>query len=444
MSDLASTILDQAGFEVWNRGAYLPSRFDVDGLAALSVGAAAAALAQFAAARNDSEALPVHLDARQASAAFVCEKLIEPDGWEIPAPWDPIAGDYAIGDRWIRLHTNYSNHREAALGVLGCENDRESVAAALAGWDPDQLETEIVEAGGCAAVMRTRAEWLASEAGAASAAEPIVRAQEHEVGYAGSGAAELPLAGIRVLDLTRVIAGPVCTRFLAAYGADVLRVDPPGFAEVEALLPETTAGKRCAALDLAAPAGRKVFADLIEEADVIVSGLRPGALDRLGLGAEELAAINPSLINARIDAYGWQGPWRRRRGFDSLVQMSCGIAATDAGPDPLPAQALDHATGYLMAAAIGHALARRERLGAVAQISCSLVGTANLLLAMEPPAGPDGMPEQLGALDTELTITEWGPASQVPVPNAIIGVEPRFGVGAGPLGRHEPRWIDRV
>ncbi|MFT4049877.1 MAG: CoA transferase [Solirubrobacterales bacterium] len=430
--------------EVWNQGVYLPSRFDVDGLATLAVSAAAAGAAEFLAARNGEALLDLHLDARQASAAFVSERLFAPDGWELPGPWDPIAGDYAAGERWIRLHTNYAHHRDAVLRVLACANDRESVASALAGRDPAALEAEIVEAGGCAAVMYSRDEWLQSEQGAASAGEPVVRLHEHEVGYAGSGAADRPYAGIRVLDLTRVIAGPVCTRYLAAYGADVLRLDPPGFVEVEALLPETTTGKRCAFLDLAAPAGRGTFAELIEGADVLVSGLRPGALERLGLGQEELSAINPSLITARLDAYGWDGPWRRRRGFDSLVQMSCGIAATEEGPDPLPAQALDHATGYFLAGSVGQALARRERGGLVAEISASLIGTANRLFELGDPADPEGMPETLGGHDTELTSTHWGPASRVPVPNAIIGVDPSFAFPSGPLGRHEPRWTDRT
>lgn len=431
-------------FEVWNQGVYLPSRFDVDGLAALAVGAAASGAAEFLSARNDEARPAVLLDARQASAAFISERLFAPDGWEVPGPWDPIAGDYNVGDGWIRLHTNYAHHRDPVLRVLGCENDRDSVASALQGRDPAQLETEIVEAGGCAAVMYSREQWLQSEQGSATLAEPVLRLHEHEVGYAGSGAAERPFAGIRILDLTRVIAGPVCTRYLAAYGADVLRLDPPGFAEVEALLPETTSGKRCAFLDLAAPAGRKTFADLIEEADVLVTGLRPGALDRLGLGQEELAAINPSLITARLDAYGWDGPWHRRRGFDSLVQMSCGIAATDDGPDPLPAQALDHATGYFLAGAVGDALARREREGLVGEIAGSLIGTANHLFELGSPDGPEGMPETLGEHDTELATTYWGPASRVPVPNAIIGIDPNFAVEAGPLGRHEPRWTDRT
>lgn len=444
MSDLLEATLSRAGVEVWNRGTYLPSRYDVDGLAADAVAAAASAAAEFFAARNGCERPPVYLDARQASAAFICERLFAPDGWEVPGPWDPIAGDYPVGERWIRLHTNYEHHREAALGVLGCENDRLAVADAIREWDPEELEHAIVEAGGCAAVMHSREQWLSGAAGAATASEPLLRAHDHEVGFAGSGAAELPFEGIRVLDLTRVIAGPVCTRYLAAYGAEVLRIDPPGFAEVDALLPETTAGKRCAFLDLAAPGGRKTFADLIEEADVIVSGLRPGALDRLGLGDEELSAINPSLITARLDAYGWDGPWHRRRGFDSLVQMSCGIAFAGERPDPLPAQALDHGTGYFLAAAVGRALALREREGRVASVSASLIGTANDLIGRAVLSEADVASEPLGAVDTELVSTHWGGASQVPVPDALMGTAAGFAVEAGPLGRHEPRWTDRT
>ena len=215
----------------------------------------------------------------------------------------------------------------------------------------------------------------------------------------GRAGGPLPYSGVRVLDLTRVIAGPVGTRFLAAYGADVLRIDPPGFAEVPALLPETTAGKRTAALDLTAAAGRAAFESLVATADVLVTGLRADALARLGYDDAALAALNPALIVASLDAYGWDGPWRDRRGFDSLVQMSSGIAAAGAAatgadhPVPLPVQALDHACGYLVAAAVGRALTRRLTESAVSRIRLSLIGTANLLWSLPRPAGQPPMPK---------------------------------------------------
>ena len=257
-----------------------------------------------------------------------------------------------------------------------------------------------------------------------------------------------PYSGVRVLDLTRVIAGPVGTRFLAAYGADVLRVDPPGFAEVPALLPETTTGKRTAALDLTTADGRGVFEDLVGTADVLVTGLRADALARLGYDDGTLAGLNPALIVASLDAYGWEGPWRDRRGFDSLVQMSAGIAAAGAAatgadqPVPLPVQALDHGCGYLVAAAVGRALTRRLTESVVSRIRVSLIGVANLLWSL-PRAGDLGeLPSMPKPGDFRLadTHTVWGPARRVPLPGAIAGIDPEWRIEAGPLGRHQPTW----
>jgi crotonobetainyl-CoA:carnitine CoA-transferase CaiB-like acyl-CoA transferase len=244
-----------------------------------------------------------------------------------------------------------------------------------------------------------------------------------------------------VLDLTRVIAGPVCTRVLSAFGADVLRIDPPGFDEVPALLPDTTAGKRCAALDLATDAGRRAVVALLEDADVVVHGLRPGAMEALGLGVDELAAINPGLVTAGLDAYGWQGPWAGRRGFDSLVQMSTGIAAAGAAaageerPRPLPAQALDHGTGYLLATAVLRALTVRLQTGAPSHVRASLLGTANALLRLPAPAGPVPGPLTIDDAATEPVATAWGPARAARCPVAVDGCPPRWDVPAGPLGR---------
>jgi len=434
----------------------LPSQFDVTGLATASVAAATVAAAEFLAVRNDRGPLPVTVDSRQACAAFAAEALFTPVGWERPDIWDPIAGNYRARDGWIRLHTNYAYHRAAVERLLGAA-DRESVRAAVAEWKAEELETAVVEAGGCAAVMRTREDWLASPAGAATADAPLtaVTDRQRPDGAAVAGGADgapgaggpLPYSGVRVLDLTRVIAGPIGTRFLAAYGADVLRIDRPGFAEVPALLPETTAGKRTAALDLRAAVDRAAFESLVAAADVLVSGLRADALTRLGYDDAALAALNPALIVASLDAYGWVGPWRHRRGFDSLVQMSSGIAAAGAAatgadhPVPLPVQALDHACGYLVAAAVGRALTRRSTESAVSRIRLSLIGTANLLWSLPRPAAQPPMPKP-GDFPLTDASTAWGPARRVPLPGAIAGLDPRWRVEAGPLGRHRPAWRD--
>jgi crotonobetainyl-CoA:carnitine CoA-transferase CaiB-like acyl-CoA transferase len=429
----------------------LPSVFDVTGLAAGSIAAATLAAAEFHAARTGARPRAVSVDSRAACAAFAAEALFTPVGWDRPEVWDPIAGNYQAQDAWVRLHTNYAYHRAAVEQVLGAR-DQEAVAAAVREWKAGELEAAVVGAGGCAAVMRTREQWLASPPGLATAGAPALSttfkglsprtspasaapAAHHEA------AAVAPFSGIRVLDLTRVIAGPVATKFLAAYGADVLRVDPPGFQEVAAILPETTAGKRATALDLTTPDGRRAFEGLLATADVLVSGLRADALDKLGYDDGTLAALSPALIIASHNAYGWDGPWRDRRGFDSLVQMSCGIAAAPGQdrPAPLPVQALDHATGYLLATAVGRALTRRLTESAVSRVRASLIGTAGLLWSLPRPQAqpPRPGPGEFTLVDTA---TAWGPARRVPPAGEIAGIEAGWRVEAGPLGRHEPAW----
>jgi hypothetical protein len=430
---------------------FLPSAFDVTGLATASVAAATLAAAEYHAARNQSTVAAVRVGSRAACAAFAAEGLFTPVGWTLPDLWDPVAGNYQARDGWIRLHTNYASHRAAVTGLLKAD-DRDSVLTAVSQWKAADLEAAVVAAGGCAAAMHDRDSWLASAPGAASAAAPALAVTERPLpagSAAGAGAARAgrpagrPYAGVRVLDLTRVIAGPVATRFLAAYGADVLRLDPPGFAEVPALLPETTAGKRTAAVSLATPAGRTAFERLVTGADVLVTGLRADALGRLGYDDATLTGLNPALVIASHNAYGWDGPWRDRRGFDSLVQMSCGIAAAGGGgPVPLPVQALDHATGYLLAAAVGRALTARLTRGVASRVLASLTGTANLLWSLPRPADLGDVPPMPRREDFKLADarTAWGPARRVPVPGQVAGAAPELRVEAGPLGRHEPAW----
>lgn len=428
----------------------LPSAFDVTGLATSAVAAATLATAQLYAVRR-SEPLPrVNLDSAAACAAFRAESLFTPIGWELPPLWDSLAGNYRAANGWIRLHTNYAHHRDAVQELLGTVH-RESVQALVAERPAEELESGIVAAGGAAAVMNTRDVWLASPAGRATAdAQPITfdeYASAAPTGWASTHA-DLPFSGVRVLDLTRVIAGPVCTKVLAAYGADVLRIDPPGFEEVASLLPETTVGKRSAFLDLATTQGRATFTDLVKTADVIVLGYRADALAKYGYGDAQLAALNPSLIVARLDAYGWQGPWQNRRGFDSLVQMSCGIAADGADacgrdePTPLPVQALDHATGWILAAAIARALKRQLISHVTTRMRGSLIGTANLLYGMKVPANSLTVAEQ-ALFELEDAHTEWGPAQRVPIPGHVAGMQPRWVEPAGQLGRHDACWNTR-
>lgn len=420
-----------------SRGA-LPSAFAVTDLACASMGAAGQAISQLL--QQHTGRLPnLAVDRRLASFWFATS--IRPLGWSVPPLWDPIAGDYATKDGWIRLHTNAPHHRAAAERVLGACVDRAGMAAKVAQWGKTELEDAVVAAGGCAAEMRSGTQWQAHPQGIAVNAEPLVQFTDNrgrrDTPWQGSVAQ--PLAGIRVLDLTRVLAGPIASRFLAGLGADVLRIDPPTWNE-PGVVPEVTLGKRCARLDLHDQADRVVFETLLQNADILLHGYRTDALERLGYGSAERHKIAPGLIDVSLNAYGWSGPWQHRRGFDSLVQMSSGIAEAGmqwqhAGkPVPLPVQALDHATGYLMAATAICLLAN----GGSARLS--LARTAKLLI--DAGAGTD---EPLLAEDHNdqgvlVEQTPWGPAHRLNVPLKISGTPLQWTLAASELGSHRAQW----
>lgn len=423
----------------------LPSVFPVTDLATASVGVAGLAVAELLALSGG--AWPgVRVDRRLASMWFGMS--LRPQGWGLPPVWDAVAGDYRAADGWVRLHTNAPHHRVAALAVLGVEADREIVARAVAGWNADALEAAVVEQGGCAAAMRSVADWSAHPQGRTVQAEPLVH-WEHAAPVARPGWQVIdparPLHGVRVLDLTRILAGPTATRFMAGFGADVLRIDPPGWEE-PVTVPEVALGKRCARLDLRLPAARSVFENLLRQADVLVHGLRPGALERLGLGGQRRRELNPGLVDVSLSAYGWSGPWQGRRGFDSLVQMSTGIA--EAGmrlsrhdrPVPLPVQAIDHATGYLMAAAAVRGLVLRRTTGSGCTVRASLARTAHWLASAGRHAVEPLAPEQSSDWEEALEPTSWGPARRVLPPLQVQGAAMRWDRPALALGSAQAHW----
>ncbi|MET1067554.1 MAG: CoA transferase [Pseudomonas prosekii] len=416
----------------------LPSAFAVTDLACASIAAAGQALGELL-QQHTARTPALEVDRRLASFWFATS--IRPVGWSVPPLWDPIAGDYATRDGWIRLHTNAPHHRAAAERVLGACSDRVAMATAVAKWASTDLELAVVEAAGCAAEMRTWAQWQAHPQGIAVNAEPLIQFSENPCyrAKAWQGSVARPLAGLKVLDLTRVLAGPVASRFLAGLGADVLRIDPPTWNE-PGVVPEVTLGKRCARLDLHDAADRAVFASLLQDADILLHGYRADALERLGFGAAERQRLAPGLIDVCLNAYGWSGPWQNRRGFDSLVQMSSGIAAAGQQwknadkPTPLPVQALDHATGYLMAAAV------LKLLGQGGSARLSLARTAKLLI--EHGAGTDQPLRAEDDSDQGLLIeqTPWGPAHRLHVPLKITGTPLQWATAATELGSHRAQW----
>ena len=255
-----------------------------------------------------------------------------------------------------------------------------------------------------------------------------------------------PLAGVRILDLTRVLAGPVATRFLSGLGADVLRIDPPDWDE-PGVIPDVALGKRCTRLDLHDPRDRAVLLELLRDADVLVHGYRSDALDRLELGAELRRQIRPGLVDIALDAYGWSGPWRTRRGFDSLVQMSTGIAEegmrtlSKDQPAPLPVQAIDHATGYLLAAATLRGLTERARTSRGFEARASLARTAQSLIGgpRRDGSGDLGVPAE-DDWSEDLEPTAFGTARRLKSPVTIDDEPLRWDRPAARLGSSAPVW----
>ena len=432
-------------------GGSLRSVFAVSDLAQSSVAAAGASLASLVALGTGGDPPDVTVDRDLASAWF--RASIRPQGWDLPSAWDSVAGNYATDDGWVRLHTNAPHHRAAAMGVLGVPEGRAAVAAAVGSWSAEELETAVVAAGGAAAAMRSLDDWKRHPQGRAVADEPLVhmdRTSAADGPEAHFGLGDQPLDGLRVLDLTRVLAGPVATRLLAGWGAEGLRIDPPDWDE-PAITPEVTLGKRCARLDLRMSEGRDRFLELLRSADVLVHGYRSGALDRLDLGDDVRDDVRPGLIDVSLDAYGWTGPWAGRRGFDSLIQMSSGIA--DAGrravgeerPVPLPVQALDHATGYLLAASAVTGLALRQAGGAGSRWRTSLARMAGVLIGagiLSEPGEAGDAPASPRPGDV-LEQTSWGEARRIGPPLVVDGAPLHWSLPARTLGSDQARWQDR-
>jgi crotonobetainyl-CoA:carnitine CoA-transferase CaiB-like acyl-CoA transferase len=364
----------------------LPSSFRVAAAAQASIAAAGLAAAEIWRSRS-GQAQDVAVDMRHAVVECRSERYLRVDGKPPPPAWDKIAGVYRVGGgRFVRLHTNFPHHRDAVCKVLGCQAERDDVQAALMQWDGEAFETAAYAAGGVVALMRSRQEWSATPHAQQLAALPLVEIEK--IGDAAPKpwpAGDRPLAGIRVLDLSRVIAGPVAGRTLAAHGADVLLISGPDLPAIPWLTIDTGRGKLTSFVDLKREEGRGVMRDLVAQADIFSQGYRPQAIAHLGFSPEEATRINPGIVYVTLSAYGHAGPWAERRGFDSLVQTTTGFnhaegqAAGVDGPKELPAQMLDHATGYFMAFGAMMAKARQAREGGSWHVRVSLAQTGRWL-----------------------------------------------------------------
>jgi crotonobetainyl-CoA:carnitine CoA-transferase CaiB-like acyl-CoA transferase len=386
-----------------------------------------------------------------AAAALRSDRYVRIDGEPPPNPWGRISGFYQTRDgRWIQLHCNFPHHRDGVLALLRCENDSAAVARAVATWDGQPLEDALAEAQMCAGLVRSRAEWAAHPQGCAVAQLPLfeiikIGDSPPEPLRAGSR----PLAGIRVLDLTQVIAGPVGGRTLAEHGADVMRIHAPHLPSIPNLEIDTGHGKLSAHLDLGREAGVEKLRGLVRSADVFSQSYRPGTLASRGFSPEALAALRPGIVYVTLSAYGHEGPWRLRRGFDSLVQSVSGIVheeTTGDKPQHLPAQALDYVSGYLMAFGAMMALARRAQVGGSYLVRVSLAQTGQWIhrlgrldASINAMRHPDLRIEDIQEFLTE-SDTPFGRLRHVAPAVQLSETPPYWARPTAPFGFHQPVW----
>jgi len=425
-----------------------PSDFKVATAATASIAAAGLAATELWRLRTGRQQA-VAVDAWAAAAAFRSERYLRVDGRAPPSAWHPVSGFYRTGDgRWIQLHCNFPHHRDGTLRVLGCDGTRDAVTARVARWKAAEFEDALAAAGLCAGMVRAPDEWQHHPQAHAVAALPLF-----EIVRVGDAPAEAPrrgdrpLSGVRVVDLTRVIAGPVCGRTLAAHGADVLLITSEHLPSIEVHVMDGGLGKRSARLDLRLTDHAERLGALIRSGDVVCQSYRPGALAARGLSPEELAGLRPGVV-VTLSAYGHVGPWCQRRGFDSLVLSVSGIAheggvaASLDGPKHLPAQALDHATGYLAAFGAMVALARRARWGGSYLVRVSLAQTGRWIdrLGRESGRGaPDPRVEDVGEF-LETMDAPFGVLRHVAPPAKLSETPAYWDRPSVPLGTHEPVW----
>jgi crotonobetainyl-CoA:carnitine CoA-transferase CaiB-like acyl-CoA transferase len=402
----------------------------------------------------------VAVDTRQATASLRSGRYMQMDGAPVSTERNTVMGVYpAKYGRWSYLHCNFPNHRAAALSVLGVPEDREAVRQAVAQWDALELEEAIIAAKGAGGMVRTMAEWAKHPQATAIASLPLV-----EIVKIGDSPPEKlpdgdrPLSGVRVLDLTRVLAGPTCARTLAEHGADVLKITAAHLPNIGSQEYDTGHGKLSAHLDLRQPQDLETLRGLIREADVFSQGYRPGTLGNRGLSPEALAQWRPGIVYVSLSAFSHVGPWASRRGFDTVVQTVSGITSrqgelfpgAEPGPQFYPVSAIDYLTGYLMAFGALVALARRVREGGSWLVRISLAQTGRWLV------GRGEVPEaELKDVLKEFTPAElehWSMSSDTPVGRLrhlgpvvrLSETPPRWARPSVPLGYNEPVWPARA
>lgn len=444
----------------------LASRIDVTGCdpvlaTPFRVGeAAAATLIAVGAASDDLWSLRggrpqrLSIDVRAAAMSLLSFVLQRAPGLAMQRALPPTIGLYRTRDGgWVHLHGGFPHLHEGTLALLGCADDATAISRAVATRDAQELEDELAAAGLCGARLRSVDAWSAHPQGIALSHAPVVELLRIDdaapmplPGPRADHASARPLAGVRVLDLTRVLAGPTCGRTLAEHGAEVLHVRSPTLPFIEPFVVDTNAGKRSCHLDLAHGDDVARLQQLVRHADVFAQGYRAGSLARRGFSPEALADARPGIIVVSIDCYGHDGPWASRPGWEQLAQTVTGMAHEHGGTEAAsiaPAAVTDYVTGHLAALGVMRALARRAREGGSWHVRVSLARTAMWILSLPrvpPGTDPTGIDLEVLAAHRITMETAWGPLERIGPVLRMSETPPRWSLPPVPLGTHPAAW----
>ena len=426
----------------------LPTSIPIEDMATAALGAVGLAVEALWEERGGAPQT-VTVDRRIAGLSMESADYLRVDGRTIDR-WDPVTGFYpALNQSWVYLHGNFPHLRDGLLDLLQVPNDRDAVARAISQLDAAALEAEAIERGLCASVVRSRDSWAGHEQHQAVASLPLIEIEK--IGEAPPQplpASVRPLDGIRMLDLSRVIAGPMTGRTFAEHGATVMRVASPKLPAVESLVINTGLGKQSCFIDLTEAGDAETLRSLIGQADVFLDGYRPGALERRGFGASHLARLRPGIISVSLDAWSTSGPWRHRRGYDSLVQAATGLALADSKDKPkrLPCQPLDYLTGYFAAIGAMAALLRRSREGGSWRVVVSLARTAEWMWEMADTLGRKtniplaSLPDSEAGAYKQVIDSSFGQLSVLKPALAMSQTPPGWSSPPVPLGSHKAVW----
>lgn len=428
----------------------LPSSFAVGLAAQSSIAVSACAAAEIYRVRTGTTQ-SVSVDMHDAERE--CTAFYRLDG-KTPDSWEKYSGLYETRDGHVRIHANFAHHRDGALALLGLPPGdvapQEAVAEALRGWRAEDFETQAAEQSLVVSAARTFEQWDTHPQALAMAGQPpfrLARTGDAEPRPLPTARlTERPLAGVRVLELTRILAGPICGRTLAAYGADVMLVNSPTLPNIPHIV-DTSRGKRSVHLDLRRAEDRATLHALMaDDVRVFAHGYRPGGIASLGFGPEELSVRHPGMISVSLSAYGWQGPWADRRGFDSLVQTATGFnhaeaeAAGVTTPKALPVQILDFAAGFLMTFGAQAALLRQAVEGGSWQVDVSLLGVAQWLRSLGRIDNGFEVPRFELAAHLQRYRCAFGELEGLPHAALFAKTPATWNRASSPPGSDEPRW----